>query len=74
MHIAIVLHVKDRMAVQRGLPPRLDGHNEPLGVPGSHMYLRIMLTQAPWNSDNTHAPERFERQLRESDSTALPAG
>lgn len=63
------------------LPPRCD-LNEHSSVARNRMHLRIVvdyaahdsLTKAAWRSDDSHAPEQFNRQLREIDPTALPAG
>ena len=65
-----------------GLLPALCDHNAHLSIAGSRMHLRIVIdysahdsvTMAAWRSDPSHAPEQFNRRLREIDPTALPAG
>jgi undecaprenyl diphosphate synthase len=63
------------------LPRDFDCNAQQVG-PDSRMQLRIIVdysahddvVKATWRSANPSAPENFDRQLREIDRTALPAG
>jgi undecaprenyl diphosphate synthase len=64
------------------LRPALHDHNRQVSVAGSGTHLRIVvdysahdrIIKAAWGNDDPHAPEHFDRQLRELDPTALSAG